>query len=90
MPKKEVIDDRIDRLNKHWDDVLTHAGLDKELVEIHETIPEELMKIGLTIKEAKAWLKKEPQYTTDAFSHEPKNRRRLHRILSSINRSRGV
>jgi hypothetical protein len=77
--RKETIDDRLTRLNKYWDEVLANTIIGNEEDKIDETTPQQLTQFGLTKKEAKAWFKNEPQYPTDVFSHEPKNRRRLHR-----------
>ena len=40
-------------------------------------------KFGLSKSQAKAWLKKEPNFTTDEFLHEPRNRRRVDRTIVS-------
>jgi hypothetical protein len=68
MAKKESIDERLTKLIKHWDTVLADAGITKAGKETKKTTSSDLMKLlGLTEKEAKAWLKKEPNYTTDEF-----------------------
>jgi glycyl-tRNA synthetase alpha subunit len=80
MKKRETIDERLNRLNREFDEILENAGTDNSEYHANETTPKQLMKsFGLTAKEAKAWLKREPSFPADEFSHEQQNRRRLHR-----------
>lgn len=60
--------------------MLANAEINNSEYHIDETTPQQLMKsVGLTEKEAKAWLKKEPNFSSDASYHEPKNRRKVTR-----------
>lgn len=64
--KKESVDERLTKLIRYWDSVLADAGI-KEQNQTDKTTPQDLVKLGLTQKEAKAWLKKEPNYIADGF-----------------------
>lgn len=91
MQKKETIDERLTRLNKYWDEVLTNAGIDANLSQIDETAPQQLVNLfGLTTKEAKAWLKNEPKFSSDVSYHEPQNRRKVTRTHPTANQMKKV
>jgi hypothetical protein len=76
--KKESVDERLTRLNKYWDTVLSDSGIADEQTQTDETTPQDLIKLGLTPKEAKAWLKNEPNYPIRRFVTTKTIRRRRH------------
>lgn len=85
--KKENIDERLTRINNYWTNVLAKAGIDND-EQLEKTIPQALIEnLGLTYKEAVAWLRKEPNYLSDVGYHEPRNRRRVNRTLFSTHSS---
>ncbi len=65
MPKKETVSERLDRLLTYWNKVLADSGIIENLP-LEETTPKELAsKFGLSLSQAKTWLKREPKYPTD-------------------------
>jgi hypothetical protein len=75
---KETPIDRIERINREFDALLNHRDFPEKTTE--QSIPKHLLKFGLTLNEAKSWLKKEPNYKpADESLHEPPNRRRVDR-----------
>ena len=71
------IDERIRKLN---DEVRQFLGVPKTLTNEEKTTPEKLSKMfSLTPHQAKAWLRKEPDFSSDASYHEPQNRRKVTR-----------
>jgi hypothetical protein len=77
VDKKESPEERIDRINKTLEDLL--SGTSK--MEVTETSVEYLAQFGLTFAEAKNWLKNEPRFPSDVSYHEPRNRRKVTRTL---------
>lgn len=78
LGQKENLKERIERINRELDDMLK----DDRLPFPQRTSSEELMlKFGLSVTQAKAWLKKEPNFSSDVGYHEPKNRRKVNRIF---------
>lgn len=86
MTKKESIDERLDNILKHWDKVLSNAGIQRDETLNDEKMIQHLMNyFGLTVKEAKAWLEQEPNFFTSRriFTDKP-DRRRRYRIVSTF------
>jgi hypothetical protein len=82
--KKLSSDERLKRLNADLDKMLSVAGIVREYENIEDKEYAKLTLFGLTKKEAKAWLKREPNFSSDASYHEPQNRRRVTRIRGTI------
>ncbi len=79
--KKLSSDERLKRLNADLDKMLSVAGIVREYENIEDKEYAKLTLFGLTKKEAKAWLKREPNYIsrrkvtdsrTDEDETEPK------------------
>lgn len=79
MERKKTPEERIDRLNEVLDSMLHKDEISKG--KRNNAI---LIHFGLTDEEAKAWLKREPNFPADEISHEPPNRRRLHRTQKQV------
>lgn len=79
MERKETSRERIERINKEFDALLNHKSISEKSIE--PSSPKELLKFGLNLSEAKAWLKREPDYLSDGSYHEPRNRRKVNRTI---------
>jgi len=77
--KKDLLAERLAKINAALEEML---GESPSRSVYEETTPEQLGKLfGLTIDQAKAWLENEPNFTSDRFLHEHRNRRGLYRTL---------
>jgi hypothetical protein len=73
------LDDRLHNLRKRFERLASGDLQDAE------TTAEDLIhNFGLSPSEAKAWLKKEPNFPSDASYHEPRNRRKVTRALRGV------
>ena len=71
----DPIEDKLRKLNREFDELLgitQPLPTDNRLDNI-----DRLILFGLTTDEAKAWLKKEPSFPSDASYHEPKSINKL-------------
>jgi hypothetical protein len=74
---KRDLSERLVKINEALEKML--RGSSSEAVS-EETTPEQLARLfGLTLDQAKTWLENEPNFASDRFLHEPRNRRRLDR-----------
>jgi hypothetical protein len=75
----DPIRDELHRLSKEFSKLLDNSN-----ALIERTAPEHLMThFGLTQRQAKCWLEKEPDFSpSDGSYHEPSNRRRVNRTLA--------
>ena len=71
MGKKETINDRLSKIVREWDNSSVESQVNQTKI---SSVLREFVNLGLTHDEAKAWLKNEPNYPADVFSHEPQNR----------------
>jgi hypothetical protein len=80
-----MIDHSIDeRLHKLAEEFHRFVNGESLIVEKVETNPKEIAsKFGLSLSQAKAWLKKESNYSSDESYHEPHNRRKVNRTEKS-------
>jgi hypothetical protein len=78
MTNDDPIGDELDKLSAEFRKL---AGLPKK-GSILEAI-EQLTRFGLTINEARIWLRHEPNFSSDASYHEPRNRRKVNRTEKS-------
>jgi len=78
-----LIDSSLDERLRQIKERLEKLVMNDILVEKHlETTPDELTAFGISLSQAKAWLKREPNFPSDVSYHEPQNRRRVNRTLS--------
>ena len=84
-----MIDHSIDeRLHKLAEEFRKFVNDEQPVIKVPETTPKELsVKFGLTLKEAKAWLKNDPDFSSDVSYHEPQNRREVNGTLFSTHSS---
>jgi hypothetical protein len=77
------IDERLKRLLRDFDDLLTNTRLLKKSPNIKQTTPDDLVRFfGLTPNEAEEWLDSEPSFNpSDDSYHEPSNRRKVTKTL---------
>lgn len=62
MVRKETPEEKLARIADYWKDVEANLGLIKPEIN-YECLPEQIASVfGLSLSQAKAWLKKEPQY----------------------------
>lgn len=62
MKKKETVDERLTRLNNEFDALLKDAGVFNNESYPEVITPIKLTRFGLTLNEARSWLKREPNY----------------------------
>lgn len=79
MVKKNDFVERLDAINKKLDEMLNDV-----CCEISVSVPKDLAVFGLTLNEAKSWLKNEPNFSSDVSYHEPRNRRKVNRTSLRI------
>lgn len=86
MTKKENIHEKLVRLNREWDETLRNLGIyvkpcnrDNDMGNI-----DRLMLFGLSRKEAKAWIKREPNYPSDVSYHDDESDDKLPEPARSI------
>lgn len=79
MRKKETIEDRLDRISKEFDTFCNQESKSEARDNLNS-----LMHLGLTKKEAKSWLKHEPNFPSDASYHEPQNGREVTRTSTEV------
>ena len=76
----DVIDERLNKVLKEFNRMLGKPEEDEDILD-------KLIHLGLTLSEAKGWLKKEPNYekllfrSSDGSYHEGSNRRKVNRTL---------
>ena len=78
MKKRETVDERLRRINKEFDELLSNTGISDNKVSAKTSTLEQLVRFGLTPDEAKDWLSNEPNYNRRNFTGK-QNRRRLDR-----------
>jgi hypothetical protein len=75
---KETTEDRLKRINNEFDKMLNRTTE----VAVEDTL-QILTKFGLSNKQAQAWLRKEPNFSSDASYHDRRNRRKVNRTEKS-------
>jgi hypothetical protein len=89
LKKKETPLERIDRINKEFDAMLSSGSVEEKKV----SIPNDLLRFGLTHREAKSWLKKEPNYSnrkvTTHYEEDENNQRGNRTHLDALYKGRG-
>jgi hypothetical protein len=69
------IDDKLKKIKERLEKLVNDDFSKEDSV---KTNPEEITsEFGLSLSQAKAWLKKEPDFPSDVSYHEPQNRRRV-------------
>jgi hypothetical protein len=79
----DPIRDELHRINEEFSKLL---GISDGMHLVEKTLPEQLIqRFGLTAKQARSWLDKEPNYDkcvlSDDSYHEDSNRRKVNRTL---------
>jgi hypothetical protein len=73
-----MVDERLNKVLKEFNRMLGKLEEDEDILD-------KLIHLGLTLSEAKGWLRKEPNYkkllfrSSDDSYHEPSNRRKVNR-----------
>lgn len=78
----DPIEEKLKKLNAEFSALLGDSQLKTEDNENRDF--EKLIRCGLTKNEAKAWLKHEPNFSSDVSYHEPRNRRKVTRTTPSL------
>jgi hypothetical protein len=79
MTDDDSVSDRSRKLGEEFE---RFVNGDSEIKEDAKTTLEDLVhNFGLSLSQATAWLKKEPNFSSDVSYHEPKNRRKVNRTL---------
>lgn len=79
----DPIRDELHRLNEEFRKLL---GETDDTFSLEKTTPVQLTKFGLTLAEAESWIKDEPNFSSDASYHEPRNRRKVTRTCRPLMR----
>lgn len=71
-----------EKLHKLAEEFHRFVNGESTITEEIDTIPEKIAsKFGLSLSQAKAWLKNEPNFSSDVSYHESRNRRKVTRPL---------
>jgi hypothetical protein len=74
----DPIRDELHRLSEEFKKLLDEPD---DTFSLDKTTPEQLAKFGLTHDEAEAWIKDEPEFSSDVSYHEQQNRRKVTRTV---------